>query len=71
MRMDAVEHDLFGSNINTICSTMSLNYTATSLRDGKNMKNYSENRCEWLYEPENAIFWPIFRFSAPTDAKLA
>ena len=51
MRMDAVEHDLFRSNINTICSTMSLNYTATSLRDGKNMKNYSENRCEGLYEP--------------------
>ena len=45
--------------------------TATSLRDGKNMKNYSENRCEGLYEPENAIFGPIFRFSAPAGAKTA
>ena len=45
--------------------------TATTLRDGKNMKNYSENRCEGLYEPENAIIGPIFRFFAPTDAKMA
>ena len=45
--------------------------TARSSREAKNMKIYSENRSEGLYEPENAIFRPIFRFSAPTGAKTA
>ena len=45
--------------------------TARSLREAKNMKIYSENRSEGLYEPENTIFWPIFRFSAPTARKTA
>ena len=30
-----------------------------------------ENRCEGLYEPENAIYGLFFRFSAPTGAKMA
>ena len=41
------------------------------LRDGKNMKIWPENRRKGLYEPENAIFGPIFRFSASTGAKTA
>ena len=45
--------------------------TATSLRDGKNMKKWPKNRRKGLYEPENAIFGPIFRFSAPTGSKTA
>ena len=44
---------------------------AISLRDGENMKIWPENRRKGLYEPENAIFGPIFRFSAPTGAKTA
>ena len=45
--------------------------TARSPREAKNMNYYSENRSEGLYEPENAIFRPIFRFSAPTARKTA
>ena len=37
----------------------------------KNMKIWPENRRKGLYEPENAIFRPIFRFSAPTARKTA
>jgi len=37
----------------------------------KNMKIWPENRRMGLYEPENANFRPIFRFSAPTGAKTA
>ncbi len=37
----------------------------------KNMKIWPENRRTGLYEPENAIFGPIFRFSAPTAQKTA
>ena len=37
----------------------------------KNMKFWPENRRNGLYEPENAIFRPVFRFSALTDAKTA
>ena len=44
---------------------------AISLRDGENMKIWPENRRKGLYEPINAIFRPIFRFSALTDAKTA
>ena len=40
-------------------------------REAKNMNNYAENRCKGLYEPENAIFRPIFRISAPTARKTA
>ena len=36
--------------------------TATSLREAKNMKIYSENRSEGLYEPKNAIFGLFFDF---------
>ena len=43
--------------------------TARSPREAKIMKIYSENRLEGLYEPENAIFRPIFRFSALTARK--
>ena len=45
--------------------------TARSPREAKNMKYYSKNRSEGLYEPENAIFGPIFRFPAPTALKMA
>ena len=44
--------------------------TARSLREAKIMNYYSENRSEGLYEPENAIFRPIFRFLAPTAGKM-
>ena len=39
--------------------------------NGENVKIWPENRRKGLYEPENAIFGPIFRFSAPTGAKMA
>ena len=45
--------------------------TARGPREAKNMNYYSENRSEGLYEPENAIFRPIFRFLAPTAGKVA
>ena len=35
------------------------------------MKKCSGNRVEGLYEPENAIFGPIFRFPVPTALKMA
>ncbi len=39
--------------------------TTTRPREAKNMKNYSENRKNGLYEPENAIFGPFMMiFSA-------
>ena len=37
----------------------------------KNMKIWPENRRTGLYEPENAIFGLIFRFSAPTARNTA
>ena len=37
----------------------------------KYMKLWPENRRKGLYEPENANFRPIFRFSAPTARKTA
>ena len=37
----------------------------------KNMKIWPENRRMGLYEPENANFRPIFRFSAPAARKTA
>ena len=45
--------------------------TARSSREAKNMKICLENRLDGLYEPENAIFRPIFRFLAPTAGKVA
>ena len=45
--------------------------TARSPREAKIMKKYSKNRMEGLYEPENAILGPIFRFPAPTALKMA
>ena len=37
----------------------------------KMMKIWPENRRMGLYEPDNAIFRPIFRFSAPAARKTA
>ena len=37
----------------------------------KNMNKWPENRRIGLYEPENANFRPIYRFSAPTAQKTA
>ena len=37
----------------------------------KMMIIWPENRRKGLYEPENAIFRPIFRLSAPTARKTA
>ena len=44
--------------------------TSTRSREAKNMKNYSENRKNGLYEPENAIFWLFFRFLEPPGMKF-
>ena len=44
--------------------------TTTRPREAKNMKICSKNRSEGLYEPENAIFRPIYRFPTPTALKM-
>ena len=43
--------------------------TTTRPREAKNMKNYSENRKNGLYEPENAIFGLFFTISSPLRIK--
>ena len=45
--------------------------TAQASATAKNMKIWPENSRTGLYEPENAIFRPIIRFSAPTARKTA
>jgi hypothetical protein len=43
--------------------------TTTRPREAKNMKNYSENRKNGLYEPENAIFKPFLMISSAYRAE--